>query len=332
MAHPAFVGSAPVDRPPPAVRGRARAWDHPPSTVGDDLGTEERLVRVLITGATGFVGGRVARCLRERDDEVVALVRSPADRLAAWDVAQHVGELTDVATLTPLLADVDAVVHAAASLDDDLAAARRVNRGGTAAVVDAALQAGVRRLVHVSTTSVYDRRAAGDAEISETHALVTSGSAYALTKAEAEAEVARGVAAGLDALVLRPPAVLGAGATSTWGTHVPRRVRDRTLSPRDPAATFAWVHVEDLVDAVLAGVDTSVDATVNVVGGHTTFGVYLDRIAQIVGAVPSQVTGTSAPPGWRGQLATGRLGAVLGVRPRRRFDEALDEIAAAWDA
>jgi 2-alkyl-3-oxoalkanoate reductase len=289
------------------------------------------IVRVLLTGATGFVGGRVTRRLRERGDEVVALVRSPADHLEAWDVDQHVGELTDVATLTTLLADADAVVHAAASLDDDLASARRVNRDGTAAIVDAALSAGRRRLVHVSTTSVYDRRAAGDAEISETHALVTSGPAYALTKAEAEAEVARGVTGGLRALVLRPPAVLGAGPTSTWGTHVPRRVRDRALPPRDPAATFAWVHVEDLVDVVLAGVDSTVEATVNVVGGHTTFGVYLDRIARIVGAVPSQVTGTSAPADWRGQLATGRLRRVLGARPRRSFDEALDEIAAAWD-
>jgi 2-alkyl-3-oxoalkanoate reductase len=288
-------------------------------------------MRVLVTGATGFVGGRVARRLRERGDEVVALVRSPAEDLEALGVSQHVGDLTDVDGLTELITGTDALVHAAASVDDDLAVARRVNRDGTAAIVDAALAGGRPRLIHVSTSSVYDREAAGDAEIAETHALVTSGSAYAVTKAEAEAEVARGVTAGLSTLVLRPPAVLGAGPTSTWGTRVPRRLRDGALPARDPKATFAWVHIEDLVDAALLGIDTPVTATTNVVGGHTTFGAYLERIARIVGVEPPTPPEGSAPRGWRGQLATGRLPEVLGISPRRRFDEALDEIGAAWD-
>jgi hypothetical protein len=61
-------------------------------------------------------------------------------------------------------------------------------------------------------------------------------------------------------------------------------------------------------------------------------GAYLDHVARIVGAAPAQVTVGSAPRGWRGQLASGRLPEILGVSPRRRFDEAIDEIAAAWDA
>jgi 2-alkyl-3-oxoalkanoate reductase len=220
-------------------------------------------------------------------------------------------------------------VHAAASTDDDLATARHVNRDGTAAVVDAALAASVPRLVHISTTSVYDREAAGDVEITETHALVRSGTPYAVTKAEAEAEVARGMSAGLSPLILRPPAVLGAGPTSTWGTRVPGRLRDGTLPLRDPASTFAWVHVEDLVDAVLVGLDTSVRATANVVGGHTTVGDYLERIARIVGVeLPATEVDTS---GWRGHLSTDRLPEILGIRLNRRFTSAIDEIAADWD-
>jgi 2-alkyl-3-oxoalkanoate reductase len=285
-------------------------------------------VRVLVTGATGFVGGRVVRRLREQGHEVVALVRSPDDGLTRLGVEQQVADLTDVAAVTVLAAGATGLVHTAASVDDDLARARHVNRDGTAAVVAAALGAGVGRLVHVSTTSVYERPPGATGEISEDHPLVSSGSVYAVTKAEAETEVARGAAEGLPALVLRPPAVLGAGPTSTWGTRVPARVRDGTLPPRDPTSTFAWVHVEDLVDAVLGGLDAAATATVNVVGGHTTVGAYLERVGTIVGRPPPEAT--TEPPGWRGQLAARRLSEVLGIDAERGFDAAMEEIAAAW--
>jgi 2-alkyl-3-oxoalkanoate reductase len=301
------------------------------------------VARIVVTGATGFVGGRVAARLRARGDEVIAVVRRPNDDLAAAGIEQEVADLTEPDRLRAILgaeADdragrVHAVVHAAATAGPDLAHVRAVNRDGTRAVVEAASAAGVARLVHLSTTSVYDRDALGDAELDEVAPLVTAATSgtgpdpYSLTKAEAEAEVVAAVAAGRSAQILRPPAVLGAGPTSTWGTRVPRRYRDGELPARPPATTFGYVHVEDLVDAVLASLASDATRACNVVGGHTTFGAYLAALRRFLPGPPATAAATAGPP-WRGRYAAARLVEVLGVRPRRTFEEAMDEIETSW--
>jgi 2-alkyl-3-oxoalkanoate reductase len=304
------------------------------STAGTDV------ARIVVTGATGFVGGRVAARLRARGDEVTAIVRREDADLAAAGVDQRLAALTDPDELRSVLEGaaepVDVVVHAAATAGPDLEEVRLVNRDGTRAVLEAARAAGVRRLVHVSTTSVYDLDALGDVEVDEDAPLVTPSSwpadqvvPYALTKAEAEAEVVEAMADGLSAQILRPPAVLGAGPTSTWGTRVPRRYRDGDLPARPPATTFGYVHVEDLVDAVLASADSSAERTCNVVGGHTTFGDYLAALRRFLAAPPATEAVSSDVP-WRGRYAAERLRSELGIDPSRSFDEAMDEIATSW--
>lgn len=298
------------------------------------------MTRVVVTGATGFVGGRIARALRERGDEVVALVRTPSDELAGLGVDQPVVALDDVAGATAAMQGADGVVHAAATAGPDLETARAVNTVGTRTLVDAALATGVPRFVHISTTSVYDRDAGGDGVLHEDAPLAadesagpapasSAGNPYAITKAEAEAEVARGGTQGLSVAILRPPAVLGAGPTSTWGTRMPERYRDGELPGIPPATTFGWVHVDDLVEAALVALGSDAEATVNVVGGHTTFGEYLAALRAFVPAPPATAVASDDEP-WRGSYATNRLNEVFGVRPHRTFEAALDEIAAFW--
>jgi 2-alkyl-3-oxoalkanoate reductase len=297
------------------------------------------VARIVVTGATGFVGGRIAARLRERGDEVVALGRRATDELAAMGVEQEVVDLTDAAAIEVVLerhGPVDGLVHAAATAGADLDEVRTANRDVTRALVDAALAARLPRLVHLSTTSVYDRTALGDREIDEDAPLVTAASGphdapepYSLTKAEAEGEVQRAIAAGLSAQILRPPAVLGVGPSSTWGTRVPRRYRDGELPPRAPGTTFAYVDVEDLVDAVLASLASRSNETCNVVGGHTTFGDYLAALRQALPAPPATDAASPDAP-WRGRYATGRLAAELGVSPSRSFDASMTRIAEAW--
>ncbi len=294
-------------------------------------------MRVLVTGATGFVGGRVAARLRERGDEVVASVRTPSSRLQALGVEQFEAGLELTAEH---FAGIDAVVHAAASVGPAMDDARAVNRDGTRRVCEAALAAGVDRLVHISTTSVYDLDAIGDAVVDEDAPLAressgespagSAGNPYSVTKAEAEAEVIEATARGLSTAILRPPAVLGAGPTSTWGTRVPRRLLEGNGPARNPETTYGFVHVEDLVDATLAALDSDVRTTVNVVGGHSTLGNYLRAVAELLpGAVEPPTPDRSDPP-WRGSYATDRLADHLGVRPTRTFDDAMAEIADSW--
>ncbi|MEX1178553.1 MAG: NAD(P)-dependent oxidoreductase [Nitriliruptor sp.] len=296
---------------------------------------------VLVTGATGFVGGRIARRLAARGDDVVAVVRSPSDELDALDVEQRIVPLGDLEGLQQAGRRASAVVHAAATAGPDHATAHAVNVDGTQAVAGAALLAG-QRLIHISTTSVYDLAATGDREVREDDPLVardgeapptsSSGSAYATTKAAAEDVVTLAIRNGLVGTILRPPAVLGAGPTSTWGTRVPARIRDGQAPAIRPESTFGWVHVEDLVDAVVAALDADAEVvrglTANVVGGHVTFGDYRDAVVAFLGQVPD--TAPEPGPIWRGRYATVNLTATLDVRPSRSFDAAMAEIADSW--
>lgn len=292
-------------------------------------------MRVLVTGVTGFVGGRVARHLQRRGDRVIALTRRPAPELEAHGIDVQLGVLAQLEASA--CAGVDAVIHAAAVAGPDLPTAREVNTRGTRGLASAALDAGVERFVHVSTTSVYDLDAIGDVEVREDAPLATGAtdrnptgsapSAYNVTKAEAEGEIAAAAARGLSATILRPPAVLGAGPTSTWGTRVPRRIRDGEPVPLHPTTTFGWVHVDDLVDAVLAAMDAPVTTTTNVVGGHVPASRYLEAVHALFPDAPPLQPGDRR---WRGTYAVDRLPEVLGVRPQRDLATAMEEIARAW--
>ncbi|WP_277212036.1 NAD-dependent epimerase/dehydratase family protein [Isoptericola croceus] len=108
---------------------------------------------VLVTGASGLLGGAVARILVGRGEQVRTLQRSPSGVLGAEDVA---GSVTDAATVARAADGVDAVVHLAAkvSLAGDPAEFAHVNVDGTRLLLDAAERAGVQRFVQVSSPSV----------------------------------------------------------------------------------------------------------------------------------------------------------------------------------
>jgi 2-alkyl-3-oxoalkanoate reductase len=297
--------------------------------------------KVLVTGATGFVGGRIVRRLRETGHGVIALVRAPSDDLGDLGAEQRIVGLRDLEGVQRAGEQADAIVHAAATADP--ATAQAVNVAGTRAVAGAALLSDLR-LIHLSTTSVYDLDVASEGGvIAEGHPLVgrdgdaspisSSGSAYATTKAHAEEEVIRAVRNGLVGVILRPPAVLGAGRTSTWGTRVPRRIRDGEGPAIAGESTFGWVHVEDLVDAIVAALTVDPEVvrglTANVVGGHVPFSAYRDGVTGFLGDVPPP------PPDpdrvWRGHYRTAQLVQTLDVRPRRTFEEAMAEIRSSWE-
>src|SRR5688572_17910860 len=119
-------------------------------------------MRVLLTGATGFIGSALARRLRDRGDEVVAYVRNPdkAKDLATLGCDVVKGQLLDGDALAAAATDVDAVIHAAAVYEIGIPASQRkamfeANVTGTETVLDAAIGAGVRRIVYVSTVAAF---------------------------------------------------------------------------------------------------------------------------------------------------------------------------------
>src|SRR5262245_20890528 len=118
-------------------------------------------MRAFVTGGTGFIGGRVVRRLRERGDEVAVLVRSAgrADKLAALGCEVVEGDLSSTDPIRRGMQGCDAVFHVAAVYKVGIPASERdamheANVGGTELVLDAAIEANVKRIVYVSTVAV----------------------------------------------------------------------------------------------------------------------------------------------------------------------------------
>ncbi|CAN5360592.1 NAD(P)-dependent oxidoreductase [soil metagenome] len=182
-------------------------------------------MRVAVTGAAGFVGGAVVAHLREHGHQVTPLTRRE------WDIT---------AGRSPL--SVDAVVHCAALADDSapIAQAMLVNRIGTRNVVASFPDA---RLVHVSTSSVYDARTPS-VRLAEGPPADRFLSTYSESKAAAEAELPA------EAVILRPHAVYGPG-DRTLLPRVLAGIRGRRLIlPEGAAVRHTLTHIDNLGQAV----------------------------------------------------------------------------------
>lgn len=169
--------------------------------------------RVSVTGATGFLGGALARALVAARAEVHALRRrsSPRGALSDLPITWHEGDVTDAASLAPLLAGADLVVHAAGRLGEanvPEAAYVAANVDGTRNVLAAALAAGTgARVLLLSSSGVLGPTRDGAGE----EAPYAPSNAYERSKAAAEAVAQGFVARGLHVVLARPGFIYGPG-------------------------------------------------------------------------------------------------------------------------
>jgi len=171
-------------------------------------------VRVLVTGATGFTGGHLARALRLRGAAVRALVRDPgrADDLRAAGIEVVTGDVRDASALARAVANTDVVYHLAAIYRQAGVPAetyRAVNALAVRALIEAAAAARVKRVVHCSTVGVH-----GDVEHPPANedAPLRPGDEYQRTKLEGE-QLAREAAdrLGIEVTIARPSGIYGPG-------------------------------------------------------------------------------------------------------------------------
>ena len=192
---------------------------------------------ILVTGMTGTLGSRVARRFLKEAREVRGLYRSQdqANQDSPNDVIPIIGELGNPDSLLAALQGVDLLIHCAAYLGDDADLAHEANVTGVIHLADAATNARVKRIIHISTTSVYGEVVRG--HFTEASPLPASKHVYIDTK-QASERLLQEYTPQSDLIILRPGSIC-AEEQSYWG--------DRQVERMKAADVITWVHPEDVV-------------------------------------------------------------------------------------
>ncbi len=208
----------------------------------------------LVTGASGFIGGRLARRLVQEGYPVRCLVRASSDTkaLEELDVEIAVGDLTDAASLARAVADCDYVFHCGALVSDwaTVQEITEINVEGTRALLQASIDASVKRFIHFSTTDVYGHP--DGSLIDEDYTPRRFRNWYAQTKLDAEQRVRDAEAAyALSTVILRPATIYGPGSEDVVG-EIARAIRARNMLLIDSGRAIAGLcYVDNLIDAAL---------------------------------------------------------------------------------
>lgn len=268
-------------------------------------------MKTLVTGATGLLGSTLTRQLLAEDADVRILHRPSSSFNLLGDavdrVERTVGDLTDARSLYRAMRGVQRVYHTAALIEGgtDADTLYHVNVGGTANVVNAALEANVQRLVHTSSIA-----ALGHPDTSSTTPVIDETSpwrptaratAYARSKYASELEVHRGIAEGLDAVIVNPSLIFGTGRA---GTNT-RRIVDVVRSGWLPGVPAGGTNVVDVKD-VAAGL----------------------RKAMARGATGERYILGSENLSWKTIVAT--IAEAFGIEPPRHTIPPTLLIAAGW--
>lgn len=208
----------------------------------------------LITGASGFIGVRLAERMSRDGYAVRCLTRASSDTTALerLDVEIAVGDLTDASSLARAVDGCSHVIHCGALVSDWATKneIKKINVDGSRLLLEAAADTSVRRFVHLSTTDVYGYP--GGRVIDESYRATRFRNWYAQTKLEAEAEVRRAEhERALEAIILRPATVYGPGSTEVVG-EIACAIRSRNMLLIDRGRAVAGLcYVNNLIDALL---------------------------------------------------------------------------------
>lgn len=278
--------------------------------------------QILVTGGTGFLGSYLLRYLvREGYTRVRALRRATSQLDLVTEIVDKIewveGDVLDIFSLEDAMQHVQLVYHCAAivSFDPrDYEAMRQVNVDGTANVVNAALNAKVEKLVHVSSTAAIGRMK-NQSIVTEATKWERSNynSEYAISKYLAENEVWRGMVEGLNVAVVNPAVILGSGRWDEGplkffklgGQNFPFYTR----------GTAGFVDVRDVARFMLQLMESEVTGERYILSGETlTYQTVMNEIATHLNKKPPsiQINSFLQQVAWRVEWLRSR---VLGGRP-----------------
>ena len=249
-------------------------------------------MKYFVTGATGFIGGRVARQLLAAGHEVITLARTPsrAQELVQLGVKVHAGDITDKESLRIPMTGVDGVFHIAAWYKvgvRDKSQAEPINVGGTRNVLEMMKELGIPKGVYTSTLTVFSDTRGQMVDESYKYTGTSYLSEYDRTKWKAHYEVALPMMqAGLPLVIVLPGLVYGPGDTSiiheAWVNYLRRKL------PMTPSGTaYCWGHVDDMAHGHILAMERGKIGESYIIAGPKYSVVEAFALAERISGVPA---------------------------------------------
>jgi dihydroflavonol-4-reductase len=287
-------------------------------------------MRAFVTGGTGFIGSRVVKRLRDRGDEVVVLARRP-EKASGLDAEVVEGDLSDAGAIRRAVDGCQAVFHIAADYRVGMPKSKReqmydANVRGTERVIDAAVDAGVDRIVYVSTANVFGNtngRTVDEAyERNESDGFV---SYYDETKYRAHKLAQERAAAGAPVVIVQPGLVYGPGDHAIVGELIDQASSGKMPAKAFPELGYNAVFVDDVADGILLAYDKGKVGESYLLGGQ--LGSMDDLYNTAAAAMGKQPPKMAMPVGMA--KASAPLGPVIG--PLMGFPPNMKELVKTSD-
>lgn len=256
-------------------------------------------MRILVTGATGFIGSHLCRALIEAGHTVRALRRasSSTQLIRGLPLQEALGDLLDPPSLERAMQGVEVVFHCGGLVGGWRDAHRMIasHVHGTHNVLQAALQAGVDAFIHTSSVAALGLPDYPPGDASETIPLMTESHAwnaseriwpYGHAKHLAEEQVQAAVRRGLEARIVNPAAVMGAGDKNLVASAIIVHMARGRIPPIPPGGLNV-VHIDDVVAGQLAALEHGRRGERYILSGENiTLERLLTSIAETIGASP----------------------------------------------
>jgi dihydroflavonol-4-reductase len=249
-------------------------------------------MKTLVTGAAGHIGINLVLALLARGREVRILLHSSPWPLENSGLEVVKGDIRDKDSLLKALQGVDCVYHLAGQISiasEKWSALEAINVAGARNIVDACLEAGVRRLVHFSSVHALQQKPF-DCPVDENRDLAEGPHypCYDRSKAAGEKEVRRGIEKGLNAVIVSPTAVIGPYDFQPSHLGLALLAMAEGKIPALVAGGFDWVDVRDVAEGAMLAETKGMPGARYLLSGQWSSVVKLARLV-------SEFTGTPAP-------------------------------------
>jgi len=246
-------------------------------------------MKVFVTGGTGFIGKNTVTRLVESGHQCVCLIRNPLKQAVLNDLSVQfaTGDVTNKQSLIEGMSGCDALINLAnlySFWEADTSLYKKINVDGTRNVMEAALQAKIQKVVHVSSIVTWGR--SPDVPFNEDSPVGEHPTEYARTKYAGDKvawELFKNE--GLPLVMIYPGAVLGAGDTKATGNQINLLINRRMPIRGLESTVFTFVHVDDVAEAIVHALDKEENIGEKYIIGNEqcTFGKINHWVSEIAG-------------------------------------------------